>query len=577
LEKDAALDEAKVRLASIVATLPDMLWMTDNEGRIRLCNSSLERFTGHSQDQLRGRKLPIAGLRLPSFMQDNDHAGIKASGPNVLEVNVRHPRTGANVFLEIHKVAVRNDAGDIQGVVGVARDITVRKNLELELTASKSELQKQAFSDPLTGLPNRRHYTSKIEDMLAAALASGTIGAMMMIDLDRFSAINDSVGHAAGDILLTEMAARARKIAVTVGGYVARLNGDEFIVFVPDIGERQNIGRIAEAFLTEIGKPFFSENRVLTISASIGIALIPEHSRSSSDLLIYADNAMFEAKRAGRNTWCIFDESLIFEARERFALEADIRRSMEANHFTSHYQAKIDLKTGEITGIEALMRWRHPERGNIPPAIFIPLAEETGLILPLGEKILTDACHFARIWNDGSRRPARIAVNLSPRQIMFDDFMPLLKSSLSKTGCRPEWLELEITENILLSDEQRVTELMQGLAALGVSIAIDDFGTGYSAMSYLTRYPINALKIDRSFVHQVTEDSKKAVLVKAIIAMASGLGMKSVAEGIETSHTAAYMRDIGCNEGQGFLWNRPMAQDDFMRWAADRAKVNAAE
>lgn len=577
IEKDEALDEARGRLASIVTTLPDMVWLIDSAGLFRLCNPAFERFTGYNQMQLYGQKAPFAGFNLPPFLWQDDFPVATGGTPLVMERSISHPVTGAFVHLEIRKMALFSEANTPRGVVCIARDISVRKNLELALNASKSELQKQAYSDALTDMPNRRHWMEKIKDQIASTVETGALGAVLMIDLDRFSAINDSVGHTAGDILLIEMAQRIMNVARTNNGFAARLNGDEFVVYFPAIDTRETIGRISERFLTSIGKPVFNENRVLNLSASIGIALVPEHSTQSEDLLTYADSAMFEAKREGRNTWRVFDESLILLAKERFELEADIRKGMEEDQFTSHFQAKINLATGEITGIEALMRWQHPERGNIPPAVFIPLAEETGLILPLGEKILTDACHFARLWNDGSRKSARIAVNLSPRQIMFDDFMPLLKSSLSRTGCRPEWLELEITENILLSDEMRITDLMQGLTALGVSIAIDDFGTGYSAMSYLTRYPISTIKIDRSFVHEVTRDPKKAVLVRAIIAMASGLGMNTIAEGIETRAVADFMRELGCSDGQGFLWNRPMAKEAFMDWSANRDKKAAAE
>ena len=577
IERDEALDEARGRLASIVTTLPDMVWLIDSAGQFRLCNPAFERFTGYSQKQLYGQKAPFAGFNLPPLLWQDDFPVSKSGSPLVMERRISHPVTGAFVHLEIRKMALFSEAEKPRGFVCIARDISVRKNLELALKASKTELQKQAYSDVLTDMPNRRHWMEKIEDQIASTMASGTLGAVLMIDLDRFSAINDSVGHTAGDVLLIEMARRIMDVAKAHNGFAARWNGDEFVVYFPNIDRRETIERISERFLTGIAKSVFSENRVLNLSASIGIALVPEHSTQSEDLITYADSAMFEAKREGRNTWRVFDESLVLLAKERFELEADIRKGMEEDQFTSHFQAKINLATGEITGIEALMRWKHPERGNIPPAVFIPLAEETGLILPLGEKILTDACHFARLWNDGSRKPARIAVNLSPRQIMFDDFMPLLKSSLSRTGCKPEWLELEITENILLSDEMRITDLMQGLTALGVSIAIDDFGTGYSAMSYLTRYPISTIKIDRSFVHNVTRDSKKAVLVRAIVAMASGLGMNTVAEGIETAAEAELMLEFGCNDGQGFLWNRPMAKDAFMHWSATRDKKAAAE
>lgn len=571
------LNEIRGRFETVVRSLPDMVWFVDNKGQFQLANPAFERFAGLSQTELFQTRPNSPERAVAASLMEAGEIDGETGAARIVEKTVQHPRTGVEVFFEVIKVAVRSRSGEVDGYLYIARDMTHRKSLELELRASKNELIKQAYSDPLTGLHNRRHYSEKIEEILAATSATHGLGALLMIDLDRFSAINDSVGHTAGDVLLMEMARRIRKVADGHGGYVARLNGDEFVVALQNVTGRDMVARVAERILTALSEPFFSGSWVLTVSGSIGIALFPEHAKRAEELLSYADNAMYEAKRGGQNTWRIFDESLIMQARERFELENDIRRGLSEGHFTSHFQAKIDLRTGEITGVEALMRWNHPERGTIPPAIFIPLAEETGLIVPLGEKILTDACHFARNWNDGSRKPIRVAVNLSPRQLMFDDFMPLLKACLSKTSCRPEWLELEITENILLSDEKRIDDLMHGLASLGVGISIDDFGTGYSAMSYLTRYPIETLKIDRSFVHDIVHTHKRAVLVKAIVSMARGLGMNTVAEGIESREEAVFMRDIGCNEGQGYLWHRPMPEDAFMDWARERQKNLAAE
>ncbi len=482
------------------------------------------------------------------------------------EHSVRDPRSGQRIYFETTEIALKNPDGTPGGFVCVAHDMTRRKTLELELTASRNELFQHAYYDPMTGLPNLRHFSGKLAEAVAGS--GGRQGTVLKIDLDRFSAINETIGRVSGDHVLVELSQRLREEAEIHGDFLARIDGASFAMVVYRDAGRDDIARDCERLLTRISKPFFVEQKLLTVTASIGASCFPEQGDNPDQLLGQADSALLSAKRGGQNTWRIFDESLIDEARERFELEADLRKSIESDNFTAHFQAKINLQTGEIAGVEALMRWNHPEMGSIPPGVFIPLAEQTGLIIPLGERIMTDACHFARLWNDGSRNPVRVSVNLSPRQIMLDDFLPLMKGCISRAGCRPEWVELEITESMLMSDPQRIDELMRGLSALGVAVSIDDFGTGYSAISSLTRYPIARLKIDRSLVHTRVNDGKPSAIARTIVAMARELGIKCVAEGIELAAEADMMRQIGCDEGQGFLWHKPMPEEDFFRWVA---------
>lgn len=562
--------------AAILLSLPDIVWFLDEDRAFRFCNKAFVTFVGQAQDALVGLQPPFEGAGLPEFITNFMTPG-RQCRPETCEHAVIQPKTGSRVYFETTEIVIGNPDGGIAGYACIAHDITRRKALELELTASRNELFRHAYYDPLTGLPNLRHFTGKNVEAIVSLGPDSACGAVLKIDVDRFSLVNDLAGRGGGDRLLMELAARLRAEAERSGDFLARLDGASFVMIVGRRPAGDEVARACERLLGRISRPFFVDNKLLTVTASIGAAYFPEHAESKDELLELADHALNMAKRNGRNRWQVFTGRMIDEARERFALETDLRRSIEGGGISAHFQAKIDLATGEITGAEALMRWRHPQMGAIPPGVFIPLADETGLIIPLGQRILTKACHFARVWHDSARKPMRVSVNLSPRQIMFDDFMPMLKECLSDTGCRPEWLELEITENVLLSDTQRIDDLLRGLAALGVAVTIDDFGTGYSAISSLTRYSIRTLKIDRSFVHCKPGEPKAPVIARTIVAMARELGVKCVAEGIETAAEAELMQRIGCDEGQGFLWHKPMPEEEFFQWVARREDVAAAQ
>ncbi len=572
-EPAAAFSDVEAR---IFLSLPDIVWCLDQDRQFRLCNAAFEAFTGATQQGLIGLRPPFEGVELPQFIR-GFMAHSTQCQPERGEHAVRNPKTGSRIYFETTEIALKRPDGTPDGFVCIAHDMTRRKSLELELTASRNELFQHAYYDPMTGLANLRHLTGKLAEAAAVSGSGGAGGAVLKIDLDRFSAINETVGRASGDQVLLELSRRLREEAERSGDFLARLDGASFAMILQRQTSHDDIARDCERLLTRISKPLFVEHKLLTVTASIGASYFPEHGDSSEQLLARADSALLSAKRGGQNTWRIFDESLLDEARERFELEADLRKSIEGDNFTAHFQAKINLQTGEIAGVEALMRWNHPDMGSIPPGVFIPLAEQTGLIIPLGERIMTDACHFARHWNDGNRKPIRVSVNLSARQVMLDDFIPLLKGCISRAGCRAEWLELEITESMLMSDPQRIDELMRGLSALGVAVSIDDFGTGYSAISSLTRYPIATLKIDRSFVHTRVNDGKPSAIARTIVAMARELGIKCVAEGIELAAEADMLRKIGCDEGQGFLWHKPMPEEEFFRWVARYEKSAAAQ
>ena len=445
--------------------------------------------------------------------------------------------------------------GQVVSVLAVGRDIT-------ELNAYRHRIHQMAFYDPLTSLPNRALFSDRLRQMITDAAWHGQQAGVMMMDMDRFKEVNDTLGHAAGDELLRETAAR---LGTCVRAYdtVARLGGDEFAILLPEVRSGDDLGRIASKVLAVFQQPFMLGGKEVFVSCSIGIALYPGDSTEADDLLKYADSAMYFAKRSGRNNFRFYSRDLTESSRERLVLESDLRRAVERGELELYYQPKVRLADGTLTGSEVLLRWNHPERGMVPPDIFIGIAEDCGLIVEIGEWVLREACRTASRWN-GARKPLhKVAINLSARQFQGGDLAATVRRALDQSGCRAEWIELEITESLLLDDESEVLDVLNSFRAMGISIAIDDFGTGYSALSYLARFPIGTLKIDRSFVSSVTTDQYRAELVKAIVSIARCLGQEVVAEGVETEAQAGFLRTHGCQVAQGYLYGKPMPVAEF--------------
>ncbi len=435
-----------------------------------------------------------------------------------------------------------------------------------ELKSYRRQLHSLSFFDTVTGLPNRALFVDRLNQALNDAAWHGQQLGLVMLDLDRFKDINDSLGHAAGDDLLKQAAQRLQQV---MRGYdtVARLGGDEFAVLLPDVRHATDMGSIAQKVLGAFGLPFQVANQEVFVTASVGGAFYPADAQDADQLLQYADAALYHAKSQGRNNFRFYSKELTRQASERLSLESELRRALEQGELLLHYQPKFDLATGGLVGAEALMRWQHPQRGMVPPLSFISVAEDTGLIVPMGAWALHTACRAAVAWNRGrdplQQHPLKIAVNLSARQFAGDSFAETVREALQASGCRPEWLEIEITESLLLDGRDDVLAVLEGIAAQGVSIALDDFGTGYSALSYLTRFPVDTLKIDRSFIKDLPGDRSSAELVKAIVSLGHSLNMSLVAEGVETREQADHLEHLGCQLVQGFLYGRPVSHDAF--------------
>ena len=444
-----------------------------------------------------------------------------------------------------------------------------------QLEVQLAELTHQAFYDSLTGLPNRALLRDRLEHALARARRSGDAVAVMFLDLDNFKVVNDSLGHGVGDALLVAAAERLRA-CLRPADTLARLGGDEFIVVVEDVDASQ-VGPIAERIGARLREPFLVDGRELFVSSSIGIAFSAVGHDAPDDLIRDADLAMYWAKANGKGRYELFDAGMGVRATERLSIETDLRRGMERGEFEVHYQPIVDLATGEIVEVEALCRWHHPERGAFPPAAFIPVAEETGMILPLGAWLLDEACRQVRAWQlqHPTRPLRRLSVNLSARQFQHPGIADEIAATLARTGIPAACLSLEITETVMMRDEESTLRTLTGLKELGVTLAVDDFGTGYSSLAYPKRLPIDVLKIDRAFVERLTTDARNAAIVRAIVTLAKALNLSVTGEGIETVEQAIGLEALGCDLGQGYYFCRPGPASTIGRVLAERRARSA--
>ena len=449
------------------------------------------------------------------------------------------------------KVVARNRDGRALRFIGTQIDISARK-------AAEGRIAHMARHDALTDLPNRALFYDCLENRLAALHAHGGTCAVLCLDLDHFKAVNDSLGHLAGDALLCALAHRIR-VALRTEDMVARLGGDEFAVLMQDAGDLRRIEALAKRLIDAVRAPVpFGEQR-MEVGLSVGIALAPTHGTDSETLFKHADLALYLAKAEGRNTHRVFEPAMDEAATVRRDLERDLRRAIEGDELTLHYQPQVTTGSGDLVGFEALVRWTHPERGLVAPNAFIPLAEESGLILALGEWVLRAACREAARWE----RPLKVAVNLSPHQFQQADLPERVLAILTETGLSPMRLELEITETVIINDMARAIGILRRLKALGISIAMDDFGTGYSSLATLQAFPFDKIKIDRSFVGHVEASPQAAVIVRAVLGLGRSLGMSVVAEGIETEEQMRFLAAEACDEAQGYLIGRPQPIDQF--------------
>jgi diguanylate cyclase (GGDEF)-like protein len=428
---------------------------------------------------------------------------------------------------------------------------------EAERAANEERIRHQAYHDALTGLPNRTSFAEHLDEAVRRARRTGWELAVMFLDVDRFKRVNDSLGHDAGDVLLRAAAARIGS-CVRESDLVFRMGGDEFTVLLENVKGPEEAAAVAARLIQAMGEPITLGGHEITATVSIGIALYPKDDATGERLVKSADAAMYRAKELGRNRYAFFTPGMGERVERQFALEAALQRASRNREFVLHYQPRLCATTGRVVALEALLRWNHPQRGLVSPADFIPLLEETGLIVPVGAWVLREACRQNRAWEDAGLPPMRVSVNLSPRQFRSDALVATVRSALEEAGLAPERLEVELTETLLVENAENAIEVMGRLKEIGVAISIDDFGTGYSSLNYLKRFPIDSLKLDGSFVHDLHTSAKDAAIVDAISALARSLGIGLVAEGVEMAQQADYLRARYCTELQGYLFSRPL-------------------
>ena len=466
---------------------------------------------------------------------------------------------GLNPVLGTFTVFIREPRDPSPADTALTARVANIAKIAIERHEAEQRIRQLAHYDGLTGLPNRAQFNQVLDHALSRAQRAGTSVALLFVDVDRFKNINDTLGHDAGDRMLREVASRLRQCLRT-SDVVARFGGDEFIVMLEDLPDGEHAASVADKVLEAIAQPLALGDRELHVTASIGISTYPADGGDLHALQKHADIAMYRAKEQGRNSWRYYSPQADTHSLERLTLETQLRRALDRGELVLHYQPKQDIATGRVTGVEALLRWQHPDHGLIPPRDFIPLAEETGLIVPMGEWVLRKACEDAtRLPRPSGGEPIRVAVNLSARQFSNDRLIDLVSETLREFGLQASLLEVEVTESLVMHNAEHTARLLARLKQAGVHVAMDDFGTGYSSLAYLKRFPIDTIKIDRSFIQGLPGDTDDATLTQAIIAMAHSLRLKTVAEGVETLQQLEFLRRYGCDEIQGYYFSQPLA------------------
>ncbi len=555
------LEEYLRLLESVVVNANELVMISQVEEtadpldlRIVYINDAFLKVTGHRAADVIGRTAQVLVGEQTDLDELDRIRGALGRHESVKAELIFHRQDHSYFWADMNTVPIRNEHGQVTHFVSVMREVTERKNAE-------EQLRRNAFHDPLTGLPNRLRFTERLTQIISRSKQpSGKMFAVLFLDLDRFKVINDSLGHMVGDQLLVAIARRL-ETCVKKTDIVARLGGDEFTILLDDIQHESAANQVAERIHQELSDPFNLNGYEVFTTVSIGIALSTTDFNHTEDLLRGADIAMYRAKALGKACHEIFDTEMHNEAMRQMQLENDLRRALEREEFRVYYQPIVSLTTGRLAGFEALMRWQHPERGMISPGDFIPIAEETGLILPMGQWILREACRQLHEWQTQypQYRRLTVSVNISSRQFSQRGTIELLKDVLEETGLNPAFLKLEITETAIMENTESAMETLLTLKRMGVQLSVDDFGTGYSSLGYLYRFPMDVLKIDRSFVSRVDVDGEKLELVRTIITLAWNLGMDVIAEGVETTKQLAQLKMLKCEYGQGYLFSKPMS------------------
>jgi diguanylate cyclase (GGDEF)-like protein/PAS domain S-box-containing protein len=559
---EEALFVEKERASVTLNSIGDAVLSTDILGNISYLNVVAEKMTGWTCAQALGRPLGDVFHIIDGATRE--------PAPNPMEVAIHENKTvkltpncilirrdGSESSIEDSAAPIHDRSGLVTGAVIVFHDVT-------ESRAMTEEMSHLAQHDILTDLPNRLLLKDRISQAIAAARRNNTKVAVLFLDLDGFKDVNDSLGHAVGDTVLQSVA-KCLSSCVRSSDTVSRQGGDEFVVLLSEIKHPSDAGITARKILTAVTASHTFEQHDLQLTASIGLSTYPEDGQDAEILLKNADTAMYQGKKRGNNTYQFFSEDMNARTVERQTIEGDLRGALKRQEFVLHYQPKINLQTGEITGAEALIRWMHPDRGLVSPLQFIPIAEESGLILSIGQWVLGEACRQAKEWIDAGLPATPVSVNVSSVEFRSDTFLDSLRAVLKDSGLNPCYLELELTESVLMQHAEASASALSGLKSIGVRLAVDDFGTGYSSLSYLKRFPIDSLKIDQSFVNDIITDADNATIVTAVISMAKSLRQRVIAEGVETEEQVAFLQAHACDEAQGYYFSKPVIAQEFAK------------
>jgi len=548
--------------AEVIKNTEEAIIISDANNIIVSVNRAFVRITGYSEAEVIGKNPRL----LSSGRQDKEFylamwQSIRETGHWQGEIWNR--RKSGEIYPEWLSIStVKNSRNEIMRHVAIFMDITKRKEVE-------QRIHFLAYYDPLTNLPNRVLFGDRLGQALAASRRGGGKVALLFLDLDRFKGINDSLGHAAGDLLLQSVADRL-KLCIREMDSICRQGGDEFMIMLPGIEKRDDVAAIAQKIIAAMSEPHHVDGRNLIVSFSIGISIYPDDADNSEALIQSADAAMYHAKEHGRNNFQFFTADMNAEALDLLSLEADLRRAMANRELMIHYQPQIDNATGEIVGVEALARWFHPERGFVPPSRFVSIAEESGLIGQLGEWVLRTACAQNKQWQEEGLVKIPVAVNLSALQFHQKDLVEMIVGILHETGLEPRYLELELTEGIIMKNAESTIATLNALKQAGIMLSIDDFGTGYSSLSYLKRFPIDKLKIDQSFISDIATNEDDAMITTTIISMGHNLRLKVIAEGVETEEQIGFLREHQCDETQGYYVSTPLSPEEFAGFIKSR-------
>lgn len=540
----------------------DAVICTDVAGNITFLNRVAEKMTGWLRKEATGKPMDKV-FRIVD-------AATRQITPNLIARTIGEDgtwhlpqdcilirRDGGETSVEDSAAPIRDLEGQMTGSVLVLRDVSVARALAEKVIHS-------AEHDFLTGLPNRLLLNDRIGQAIALAHRHKNMVAVLFLDLDGFKHINDSLGHPAGDKLLQSVAGRLSD-CVRAPDTVSRQGGDEFVVLLQEVKQAEDIAIAARRMLRAVEEAHSIDDHELHVTASIGVSLYPDDGLDAETLIKNADTAMYQAKEETGQSCKFFRPEMNVRAVERQSIEEDLRRALELKEFTLNYQPKVNLSTGAVIGAEALIRWTSPTRGQVPPLEFIPIAEDSGLILPIGAWVLREACTQARAWVDAGLPATTMAVNVSAAQFRSENFLDFLFATLNETGLDPKYLEVEVTESVLMRHAELAASILQTLRDRGVRVSVDDFGTGYSSLSYLRRFPLDALKIDQSFVREISTSPYETAIVRAIISMGRSLNLRIIAEGIETAGDLAFLKDRGCDEGQGYYFSRPVPAEEFAK------------